>query len=110
MSTTDFIHSAVTSGGLVMVNCYMGLSRSATCVLAYLMTKHNMSLTKVKKIYIQILKLLTAGTRYYSCHPSCQTKCRVCEAAGGAADETGWQKLRRGKQGESFVVLYKIFI
>ena len=51
MCTTDFIHSAVTSGGLVMVNCYMGLSRSATCVLAYLITKHNMTLTKVKKLY-----------------------------------------------------------
>jgi len=44
--TTDFIHSAVSGGGLVVVNCYMGLSRSASCVLAYLMTKHDMSLSK----------------------------------------------------------------
>merc|ERR1739838_241938 len=27
--STDFINSAVASGGLVVVNCYMGLSRSA---------------------------------------------------------------------------------
>eukprot|EP00090_Calanus_glacialis_P008839 TRINITY_DN17165_c0_g1_i2.p1 TRINITY_DN17165_c0_g1~~TRINITY_DN17165_c0_g1_i2.p1 ORF type:complete len:288 (-),score=49.19 TRINITY_DN17165_c0_g1_i2:89-952(-) len=44
--TTDFIHSAVNGGGLVVVNCYMGLSRSASCVLAYLMTKQDMSLSK----------------------------------------------------------------
>merc|ERR1719483_369026 len=42
--TTDFIHSAVGGGGLVVVNCYMGLSRSASCVLAYLITKQDMSL------------------------------------------------------------------
>ena len=47
--STDFINSAVASGGLVVVNCYMGLSRSASCVLAYLMTKHDMSLSKVRK-------------------------------------------------------------
>merc|ERR1712106_795827 len=44
--TTDFIHSAVSGGGLVVVNCYMGLSRSSSCVLAYLMTKQDMSLSK----------------------------------------------------------------
>jgi len=44
--STDFIHSAVSGGGLVVVNCYMGLSRSASCVLAYLMAKQDMSLNK----------------------------------------------------------------
>jgi len=51
--TTDFIHSAVRGGGLVVVNCYMGLSRSASCVLAYLMTKQDMSLNKALD-YIKI--------------------------------------------------------
>lgn len=41
--TTEYIDRAVTGGGLVVVNCYMGLSRSASVVIAYLMTKHNMS-------------------------------------------------------------------
>jgi len=41
--TTEFLHRAVTGGGLVVVNCYMGLSRSASVVIAYLMTKHDMS-------------------------------------------------------------------
>lgn len=44
--STDFIHSAVSGGGLVVVNCYMGLSRSASCVLAYLIAKQDMSLNK----------------------------------------------------------------
>ena len=52
--TTDYIDRAVTGGGLVVVNCYMGLSRSASVVIAYLMTKHNMSLDRVS------LSLLTS--------------------------------------------------
>ena len=47
--TTEFIHRAVTGGGLVAVNCYMGLSRSASVVIAYLMTKHDMSLERVSR-------------------------------------------------------------
>ena len=31
----------------MVVNCVMGWSRSATCVAAYLMMKHNMKATKV---------------------------------------------------------------
>ena len=46
-STTSFIDKAVSSGGRVLVNCYMGASRSATCVAAYLMMKHKMKATKV---------------------------------------------------------------
>jgi len=44
--SAEFIHSAVSGGGLVVVNCYMGLSRSASCVLAYLIAKQDMSLNK----------------------------------------------------------------
>jgi len=44
--TNDFLNRAVSSGGTAVVNCYMGLSRSTTCVLAYLMTKQNMGLHK----------------------------------------------------------------
>ena len=56
-STTAFIDRAVSSGGLVVVNCVMGWSRSATCVAAYLMMKQNMKATKVsfvtnRKTYI----------------------------------------------------------
>merc|ERR1712126_282908 len=39
-TTTNFIDRAVSGGGLVVVNCVMGWSRSATCVAAYLMMKH----------------------------------------------------------------------
>jgi len=44
--TTDYIEKAVKGGGLVVVNCVMGWSRSATCVAAYLMMKHGMTATR----------------------------------------------------------------
>ncbi|XP_040576343.1 dual specificity phosphatase 29 [Lepeophtheirus salmonis] len=41
--TTDYIHEALTAGGTVLVNCVMGWSRSATIVVAYLMSKKGLS-------------------------------------------------------------------
>merc|ERR1712243_169380 len=52
-SSTDFIDRAVSGGGLVVVNCVMGWSRSATCVAAYLMMKHNMTATKALELIRQ---------------------------------------------------------
>merc|ERR1711936_550996 len=52
-STTAFIDRCVSSGGLVVVNCVMGWSRSATCVAAYLMMKHNMKATKALELIRQ---------------------------------------------------------
>merc|ERR1711971_1375643 len=52
-TTTKFIDQAVSSGGLIVVNCVMGWSRSATCVAAYLMMKHGMSATKALELIRQ---------------------------------------------------------
>jgi len=39
----DFIEGALQEKGSVLVNCQKGLSRSSTCVLAFLMLKRNMT-------------------------------------------------------------------
>ncbi|CAL8107017.1 unnamed protein product [Orchesella dallaii] len=49
----DFIESANSSKGKVLVHCYVGMSRSATLVIVYLMIKKNMRakdvLTHIRK-------------------------------------------------------------
>ena len=37
---SDFIHEAITNGGMVYVHCMCGISRSATIIAAYLINKH----------------------------------------------------------------------
>ncbi|XP_029371945.1 dual specificity protein phosphatase 26 [Echeneis naucrates] len=47
----EFIHKALMSGGKVLVHCTVGVSRSATLVLAYLMIRHNLTLVEaIKKV------------------------------------------------------------
>lgn len=42
--TADFIDQAIRSGGRVLIHCMVGLSRSATLAISYLMIKRDMSL------------------------------------------------------------------
>ncbi|KAF2840750.1 dual specificity protein phosphatase 12 [Patellaria atrata CBS 101060] len=42
-STNRFIQDALDDGGGVLVHCAMGKSRSATCVIAYLMQRYNIT-------------------------------------------------------------------
>ena len=40
-----FIKNALASGGIVYVHCWAGISRSSSCIAAYLMYEHGLSLS-----------------------------------------------------------------
>ena len=42
----DFIDAALREGGKVLVNCNLGMSRSAACTCAYLIVRHKMTLNQ----------------------------------------------------------------
>ncbi|XP_010486100.1 PREDICTED: dual specificity protein phosphatase 1B isoform X2 [Camelina sativa] len=46
----SFIDQAIQSGGGVLVHCFMGMSRSVTIVVAYLMKKYGMSFSKAMEL------------------------------------------------------------
>jgi len=52
-STTAYIEKALKSGGLIVVNCVMGWSRSASVVAAYLMMRENMTATRALEMIRQ---------------------------------------------------------
>lgn len=49
MDVADFIDSALSDNGRVFVNCVFGRSRSTTCVVVYLMLKHDWSALRALK-------------------------------------------------------------
>ena len=38
-----FIKEAISGGGTVFVHCFAGISRSASCIIAYLMQEYDMA-------------------------------------------------------------------
>lgn len=51
--TTDFIHSSLIGCGKILVHCAMGISRSATCVIAYLIKYCHMDTLEAVKFLQQ---------------------------------------------------------
>jgi len=49
-STNDFIHNAILKGGVVLINCFGGVSRGPTLAIAYLVEKRNKSLQEAYDI------------------------------------------------------------
>ncbi|XP_067001340.1 dual specificity protein phosphatase 3 [Anabrus simplex] len=47
---SNFIEDGIRRGGKVLVHCLMGMSRSSTCVLAYLMIKENMTAVEALRV------------------------------------------------------------
>ena len=48
---SEFIDNAVSSGGKCLVNCQMGVSRSSSCAIAYLMIKEGMCVKDVLTLF-----------------------------------------------------------
>ena len=48
---SEFIDNAILSGGKCLVNCQMGVSRSASCAIAYLMIKEDMAAKDVLTLF-----------------------------------------------------------
>ncbi|XP_020889395.1 dual specificity protein phosphatase 1B isoform X3 [Arabidopsis lyrata subsp. lyrata] len=46
----SFIDQAIQSGGGVLVHCFMGMSRSVTIVVAFLMKKHGLGFSKAMEL------------------------------------------------------------
>ena len=48
---SEFISNAISSGGKCLVNCQMGVSRSAACAISYLMISHGMDAKDVLTLF-----------------------------------------------------------
>ena len=50
MEASLFIHNSIKNGGKVFVHCHAGISRSTSCICAYLMLKYGLTFHKALEI------------------------------------------------------------
>ncbi|CCV02240.1 Putative dual specificity phosphatase 13 [Invertebrate iridescent virus 30] len=62
----DFIHSCLIDRGKILVHCAMGISRSATCVIAYLIKYCNMDTTEAIKFLQQKRSIINPNNGFVS--------------------------------------------
>jgi len=48
MDSSQFMGNAIKNGGVVFVHCGAGISRSSSCIIAYLMYEHGMNLEEAE--------------------------------------------------------------
>lgn len=82
----EFIDAAIARKGNVLVHCAGGVSRSATIVLGYLMSRHDMSLEEA-------LALLRGARPFANPNPGFVAQLRELEKLG--ADPSKWKGWRR---------------
>ncbi|KAL4134440.1 hypothetical protein PRIC2_004740 [Phytophthora ramorum] len=61
----SFIDSALSAGGKVLVHCFMGRSRSATIVLAYLIARHALTLSDALRELRRVRPQAQPNTGFY---------------------------------------------
>ena len=62
----DFIDSALREGGKVLVNCNLGMSRSAACACAYLIVKHKMTVNQaINQVQYSTVYCMKTSTSEY---------------------------------------------
>ncbi|PNW78495.1 hypothetical protein CHLRE_09g395100v5 [Chlamydomonas reinhardtii] len=83
-----FIEAAAAKGGVVLVHCMMGISRSASTVIAYLMWKEHIG-------FVAAAERVYAARPFISPNPGFVLQLRLWEKMG--MDFAGWQGWSRTK-------------
>ncbi|GIM04011.1 hypothetical protein Vretimale_8649 [Volvox reticuliferus] len=84
----EFMDSAIAKGGVVLVHCMMGISRSASTCIAFLMWKHRLS-------FVQAAEQVYAARPFISPNPGFVLQLLLWERGG--MDFTSWEGWSRQK-------------
>lgn len=71
----DFIHRCLSEKGKIVVHCAMGISRSTTCVIAYLIKFCNMDTLEAVKFLQQKRKIVQPNSGFISQLQTFEKKC-----------------------------------
>ena len=72
-----FIKNALAQGGRVFVHCYAGISRSTSCIAAFLMYEHGLSLSTSLDLIRQGRGIINPNPGFRKQLHSFEKKCRA---------------------------------